>query len=71
MRDGLRQQLDEVLDKLKFHTEKLSEYAGWRQMFLPIRKRGSVSTSRTGCSSLKEPDMAHEIGAMFWLGDVP
>jgi hypothetical protein len=34
VRDDLRQQLDEVLDKLKFHTEKLSEYAGWRQMFL-------------------------------------
>jgi hypothetical protein len=25
------QQFDEVLDKLKFHTEKLGEYHGWRQ----------------------------------------
>jgi hypothetical protein len=34
VRDDLRQRLDEVLDKLKFHTEKLGEYNGWRQMLV-------------------------------------
>lgn len=32
VRDDLRQQLDEVLHKLKEHTERLVEYDGWRQM---------------------------------------
>ena len=34
VRDDLRQQLDEVPDKLKFHTEKFSEYDGWRQILV-------------------------------------
>jgi hypothetical protein len=34
VRDDLRQQLDEVLDKLKAHTEKLAQYNGWRQLLL-------------------------------------
>jgi hypothetical protein len=34
VRDDLRQQLDEVLDKLKFHTEKLGQYDGWQQMLI-------------------------------------
>ncbi|MBK6394471.1 MAG: hypothetical protein IPF73_07120 [Betaproteobacteria bacterium] len=32
VRDDLRMQLDEVLHKLKEHTERLVEYDGWRQM---------------------------------------
>ncbi len=34
VRDDLRQQLDEVLDKLRSHTEKIGQYDGWRQMLL-------------------------------------
>ena len=32
VRDDLRLELDEVLQKLKEHTERLAEYEGWRQM---------------------------------------
>jgi len=32
VRDDLRQQLDEVLDKLRHHTEQLTQYEGWRQL---------------------------------------
>lgn len=32
VRDDLRHQLDEVLDKLKAHTEKLTQYAGWQEL---------------------------------------
>ena len=32
VRDDLRMQLDEVLHKLKEHTERLVAYDGWRQM---------------------------------------
>ena len=31
VRDDLRQRLNEVLDKLKFHTDKLTQYSGWQQ----------------------------------------
>jgi hypothetical protein len=34
VRDDLRQNLDEVLDKLKFHTDQLRQYDGWRQLLL-------------------------------------
>jgi len=34
VREDLRHQLDEVLDKLKSHTEQLTQYDGWRQMLL-------------------------------------
>ena len=34
IRDDLRQHLDEVLDKLKFHTDQLRQYEGWRQLLL-------------------------------------
>ena len=34
VRDDLRQNLDEVLDKLKFHTDQLRQYGGWRQLLL-------------------------------------
>jgi hypothetical protein len=32
VRDDLRQKLDEVLDKLRHHTEQLTQYEGWSQM---------------------------------------
>lgn len=34
VRDDLRHDLDEVLDKLRFHTEQLAEYDGWQQLLL-------------------------------------
>jgi hypothetical protein len=34
VRDDLRQNLDEVLDKLKFHTDQLRQYDGWQQLLL-------------------------------------
>lgn len=34
VRDDLRQQLDEVLAKLKFHTDQLRQYGGWQQLLL-------------------------------------
>ena len=32
VRDDLRQKLDEVLEKLRDHTEQLTQYEGWSQM---------------------------------------
>jgi len=32
VRDDLRQKLDEVLEKLRHHTEQLTQYEGWSQM---------------------------------------
>ena len=34
VRDHLRFRLAEVLDKLRFHTEQLSQYDGWQQLLL-------------------------------------
>ena len=34
VRDDLRQHLEECLDKLRAHTERLAQYEGWRELLL-------------------------------------
>jgi hypothetical protein len=34
VRNDLRNDLDECLDKLQYHTQKLAEYDGWNQVLL-------------------------------------